>query len=382
MGHQLCAGLRPHSPGVIGSLIAMETEIITCGTGAPDSLETADRRGRSDGGPVLDIHCHLGVPAASRHVPAEYHFAMPANPSLSDTVNAAMMRSVAPRLNGIDVRLTDMDRLGIDIQVMSPNPGQYFYAAPIECTRASATEINDALAQAVSREPSRLMALGTVPMQDPAEAIAEMRRCSKALGFRGIEIGTNVAGRDYDDPAFAPFFQAAEELGMLLFMHPMGFTEPRRLGKYHLANVIGNPLDTTVAVSYLVFGGVLDRHPGLKVCVAHGGGFIGAYAGRWEHAFHHREDCRTCISRPPSDYLSQLYFDTLVFDRKQLVALIDKWGAERLCLGSDYPFDMAEPDPVGFHDTLSDGPRNAILGGNAQRLLGLGAVPGDAGQKA
>ena len=381
MGYQLCAGLRPCS-FVIRPLIVAETEIITCGTGAAEARESAASRGRSDGGPVIDIHCHLGVPAASRHVPAEYHFALPANPSLSDTVNASMMRAIAPQLNGIDVRLTDMDRLGIDMQVMSPNPGQYFYAAPLECTRAAATEINDALAEAVSREPSRLMALGTVPMQDPAEAAAEMRRCSKELGFRGIEIGTNVAGRDYDDPAFAPFFQAAEELGMLLFMHPMGFTEPKRLGKYHLANVIGNPLDTTIAISHLVFGGVFDRHPGLKVCVAHGGGFIGAYAGRWEHAYHHREDCQTCISRPPSAYLSQLYFDTLVFDRKQLAALLDKWGPERLCLGSDYPFDMAEPDPVGFHDALSDAPRNAILGGNAQRLLGLDAVHSGAGETA
>jgi aminocarboxymuconate-semialdehyde decarboxylase len=348
----------------------METEIITCGSGSPASSEST-ARGRSDGGPVIDIHCHLGVPAASRHVPEQFHFAPSATPTLSDLVNGAMMRAVAHQLNGIDVRLQDMDRLGIDVQVMSPNPGQYFYAAPVECTRACAREINDALAEAVSKEPTRLLGLGTVPMQDVAEAVAEMRRCSHDLGFRGIEIGTNVAGLDYDDPSFAPFFQAAEELDMLLFMHPMGFTEPKRLTKYHLANVIGNPLDTTVAVSHLVFGGVLDRHPGLKICLAHGGGFIGAYAGRWEHAFHHRDDCKTCISRPPSDYLKQLYFDTLVFDKKQLDALLDKWGPERLCLGSDYPFDMAEPDPVGFHDSLNDTARNAILGGNAQMLLGL-----------
>jgi aminocarboxymuconate-semialdehyde decarboxylase len=338
---------------------------------ASSSAEAGPRRKRSDGGPVIDIHCHLGVPAASRHVPVEYHFGPSDPPTPTDLVNASMMVEVAPRLNGVDLRLEDMDRLAIDIQVISPNPGQYFYGAPIEGARACAREINDTIAEVVAAHPDRFAGLGTVPLQNPAEAILELKRCKAELGFRGVEIGTNVAGRDFDDPDLAPFFAAAEELDMLLFLHPMGFTEPRRLSRHHLGNVIGNPLDTTIALSHLVFGGVLDRLPRLKVCAAHGGGFLAAYAGRMEHAFHHRSDCRTCISRPPSEYLARLYFDTLVFDAGQLEALVRRWGPERLCLGSDYPFDMAEPDPVGFHSGLSDDVRNLILGGNAQRLLGM-----------
>ena len=345
-------------------------EISVCGAGAARDAGHS-RRKRSDGGPVIDIHCHLGVPSAAALVDSKYHFSLPPNPSFSDQVNAGMMRTVATRLNGLEERLKDMDRLGIDIQVMSPNPGQYYYAAPVEDACRAASAINDGIAEAVARHPDRLKGLGTVPLQDCQSAVRELRRCHDKLGFRGVEIGTNVAGRDFDEPDFAPFFAAAEALGMLLFMHPMGFTEPRRLGKFHLANVIGNPLDTTVAVSHLVYGGVLDRHPGLKICVAHGGGYIPAYSGRMDHAFRARPDCRPCISQPPSEYLSRLYFDTLVFDPLQLDALVRRWGADKLCLGSDYPFDMAEPDPVAFHSALEDSVRNRILGGNAEQLLGL-----------
>jgi len=356
----------------------MSVDVFSCsGSGSADGRGAvavragAAPRPRSDGGPVVDIHCHLGVPAAAALVDEAYHFPFPKDPTPTDRVNAEMMRDIAPRLNGLALRLQDMDRLGIDIQVMSPSPGQYYYAAPVESARAAASAINDAVAQAVSAHPDRFVGLGTVPLQDCDAAVKELRRCKNELGLRGVEIGTNVAGRELDDSSLLPFFVAAQELDMLVFMHPMGFTQPQRLSRFHLANVIGNPLDTTVALSHLIFGGVLDQVPRLKLCVAHGGGFIPAYAGRMEHAFHHRADCRLCTSRPPSEYLSRIHFDTLVFDPLQLDALVRRWGPERLCLGSDYPFDMAEPDPVGFHNGLEDSARNLILGANAQRLLGL-----------
>lgn len=346
-------------------------DLFTCGGAGRVHEQGARPRGRTDGGPVIDIHCHIGVPEAAALVSAEYHFSMPENASPSDLANAEMMRKIASQLNGVDLRLKDMDRLGIDVQVLSPNPGQYYYNAPVESARAAARKINDNIADAVAKHPDRFVGLGTVPLQDCQSAIAEMRRCHHELGFRGVEIGTNVAGRELSSEEFGPFFAAAEKLGTLLFMHPMGFTEPRRLSDYHLGNIIGNPLDTTVAVSHLIFGGVLDRHPGLKICVAHGGGYLPAYSGRLDHAFHHRPDCQLCIDKPPSEYLARLYFDTLVFDQTQLDALIRRWGPERLCLGSDYPFDMAEPDPVGFHQNLDDNVRNLIMGANAERLLGI-----------
>ena len=154
-------------------------------------------------------------------------------------------------------------------------------------------------------------------------------------------------------------------------MHPNGFTEGRRLSDHYFINIIGNPLDSTVAVAHLIFGGVLDAHPRLKICVAHGGGYLPAYAGRIDHGHGARPDARSVIKKKPTSYLKKLYFDTIVFTHEQLEHLARVWGSDHLLLGSDYPFDMAEPDPVGFVTgaKLSPADKAAILGGNAAKLL-------------
>jgi aminocarboxymuconate-semialdehyde decarboxylase len=198
-----------------------------------------------------------------------------------------------------------------------------------------------------------------------------MRRCVNDLGLRGIEISSNVNGRELAEDEFRPFFAAAEELGILLFLHPLGFTHGERLSEHYLTNVIGNPLESSIALSHLIFGGVLDSFPGLKLCVAHGGGYLPGYWGRMDHAWRAREECRTHISRAPSTYLRKVWLDTLVFDKDELDSLIHTHGADHLCLGTDYPFDMAEPDPVGFHNRIEGETRAKILGMNAADLLGL-----------
>jgi aminocarboxymuconate-semialdehyde decarboxylase len=251
---------------------------------------------------------------------------------------------------------------------------QYYYWAEPELGLASSRLINDRIAQTVAGHPDRFVGLGTVPLQAPELAVAEMKRCVEDLGLRGIEISTNVDGRDLSDPALRPFFAAAEELDLLIFIHPHHFTHPQRLEQFYLNNLIGNPLESTIAVSHLIFGGVLERYAGLKICVAHGGGYLGAYAGRLDHGYRARCDCREHISRPPSDYLRRLYFDTMVFEADQLAFLVDKWGADHIVMGTDYPFDMGEPQPVEFVQSvqsLSDEQRALILGDNAARLLKL-----------
>lgn len=323
---------------------------------------------------IVDIHCHLSIPAADAYirsniadVPNAFAFAS------DDTkqVNARVFPALAGKLNGVNERLIDMDFLGVDVQAISPSPGQYYYYAPPEVGRAAARLINDGMAEAAALHPDRLVGMGTVPLQNVDMAISEMRRCVHDLGLRGIEISSHVNGRELAHEQFRPFFAAAEDLGILLFMHPLGFSHGNRLAEHYLDNIIGNPIESTIAVSHLIFGGVLDAHPGLKLCVAHGGGYLPGYWGRMDHAFRAREDCRRNISREPSTYLRQIWFDTLVFDRQELDHLVASHGADRLCLGTDYPFDMSEPDPCAFHAHLSDEFKARILGLNAADLLGL-----------
>lgn len=333
------------------------------------------RRGREL---VVDIHCHLNVAAAEAMIRAE--IADPPNPlaftsDASKKVNGKLFAAIGPKLNGVEQRIADMDALGVDVQAISPSPGQYYYFAPPELGRDAARAVNDGIAAAVARHPDRLVGMGSVPLQNVEMAVAELHRCVRDLDLRGIEIGSNVGGLELADPQYRPFFAAAEELGVLIFMHPLGFTHGQRLAEHYLDNIVGNPLEATIALSHLIFGGVLDAYPGLKLCVAHGGGFLPGYWGRMDHAYRAREDCRQHIAREPSSYLRQVWLDTLVFDRGQLDNLVRTHGADRLCLGTDYPFDMAEPDPVAFHAHLDDAERAKIVGLNAAELLGL-AVSG------
>jgi len=324
---------------------------------------------------VVDIHCHLGIPAADAIVQAHYPGPPPGindfTSAKSTEVNRAQFMAIGRTLNTIEQRLEDMDRLGVDVQAISPSPGQYFYFTDPETGREAARAVNDGMAAAVARHPDRLVGMGTVPLQDVDMAIAEMKRCVRDLDLRGIEISSNVEGRDFHAEAFRPFFAAAEKLGVLLFIHPLGFTHAHRMSEYYFNNLIGNPLESTLAVGHLIFGGVLDRYPGLRICVAHGGGYMPGYWGRMDHGWRARGDCSEHCAHLPSSYLRRLWLDTLVFDQDQLDSLVRTHGADRLCLGTDYPFDMAEPDPVGFHCRLSEADQARIMGLNAAQLLAL-----------
>jgi len=353
-----------------------EGGVYSCGpgghAGASGGGTIARRGGRSA---VIDIHCHLAIPSADAMMrphqnPAAISINSFTSPA-SDEVNRKQFAQIGRKLASIDDHIADMDATGVDIQAISPSPGQYYYWAAPELGLDAARMVNDGMAEAVARHPDRLVGMGTVPLQSAELAVRELRRLTGELGLRGVEISSNVDGRELADPEFRPFFAAAEELGVLVFMHPLGFTHGQRLSEHYFNNLIGNPLESTIAVGHLIFGGVLDDHPGLKLCVAHGGGYLPGYIGRMDHAFRAREDCRQHIHREPSSYLRQLYFDTLVFDRRELKYLVETYGADHLMMGTDYPFDMSEADPVGFHSELSEADREKILGGTAARLLGL-----------
>jgi aminocarboxymuconate-semialdehyde decarboxylase len=331
---------------------------------------------------TIDIHSHVSVPAAAVEVAG--HLDLSANPlglfSTPDTkaINAQQEIDRRSRMTGhgagLSERLRDLDDMGIDIQVVMPPPPQCYYTVPIEISVKASQVVNNGMAEYVARKPDRFIALGTVPMADGVEAANELQRAVRQLGLKGVQVLTNVAGRELSDPLFAPFWAKAEELGALVVVHPNGFTEGQRLCRFYFNNVIGNPLETTIALHYLIFDGVLERHPNLKLLAVHGGGYLGAYAGRMDHAWGARSDSRGTLPHPPSHYLKKIFVDSVVFSTDQLAALIDLFGDNHVLMGTDYPFDMAEADPVGHLASvtaLSNASRAAIAGVNARRLLGL-----------
>lgn len=284
------------------------------------------------------------------------------------------MKSIMAQATDPEVRLAEMDRMGIDIQAISVAPVGYFYWTDPELGLDLARMQNDNIAKIVADHPDRFVGMATVPMQDVRAAINELKRCVRELDFRGVEINTNVMGLDLDDPRFRPFFATAAELDVPVLLHPNGFTGGERLRKYYLTNVIGNPLDTTVALSRIIHGGVLEELPGLKIVAVHGGGYLPFYSSRMDHSYEQRPEGRHHISRPPSTYLKQIYVDGLVFDAEHLEFLITKMSPSHVVIGTDYPFDMGYYEPLKQLDLvcgLNDQDRDSIRGRTAAELLKL-----------
>ena len=333
------------------------------------------KRGRKS--VAVDLHCHVHTPAADE---VAHKTAVPPRDPVDQHGSArsaerqkALRQELDKKLTSIEQRLKDMDRMGIDVQALSTSPSQYFYRIEPDLGRETSRIINDNLADIVAAHPDRFVALGTLPMQEPRLAVAELERCMKELGFRGIEIGTNVRRVELSDGRFNALWDKAQALGAVIFLHPSGFTDTSRMKEHFLTNVIGNPLDTTFALSHIVFGGVLERYPKLKFVAAHGGGYLGHYPARMDHAYRVRPECHDYIKRPPSYYMKKIYYDTMVFGETQLEHLVNLWGADHVVIGTDYPYDMGYYKPVDFvaGANLTSGQKDQIIGLNAAKLLGL-----------
>ena len=326
---------------------------------------------------TVDMHAHVVIPQAFELVKGRLDMSTIPLAHFSDAatkaLNAKQESDLREKIATTDARFKVMDDMGVDMQLICPAPPQIWYTVPLDISVKSNHVINDGIAEYVGKHSDRLVALGGVPMADGNEAAKELERCMKVLKFRGAEILTNVGGKELSDPAFAPFWQKAEELGALVIIHPNGFTQAERLSRFYFNNVIGNPLETTIALHYLIFDGVLERHPNLKILAVHGGGYLGGYSGRIDHAWGARSDSHASLPKPPTEYLKKVYFDTVVFTPIQLEALVKTFGADHVVLGTDYPFDMADFDPIehvvstGFDASTTA----AIAGGNAKRILGL-----------
>src|SRR5438874_2973012 len=307
---------------------------------------------------TVDVHAHCAVPEAM----------------------ALVGLKVEPQtlIMGQD-RIRAMDEQGIDVEALSINP--YWYKAERDLARQLIKLQNEKLAELCASRPERFVAFATVALQHPDLAAEQLEEGVKKLGLRGGSIGANVAGEELSDPRFHPFWAKAEQLGCLIFIHPQGGTagfEQRLRGNGGLTNVIGNPLDTTIALSHLIFEGTLDRFPGLKICAAHGGGYLPSYANRSDAV------CTTFPNRvgplpkkKPTQYLKdgQLFFDSIMFTPEGMRHLIAETGPDKVVIGTDYPFpwNRVPVDHILSTPGLSDDDKIAILGGTAAKLLGIAA---------
>jgi aminocarboxymuconate-semialdehyde decarboxylase len=369
-----------HAPARTAAATKTSAKATTTTKAKPAAAARTVATSKSGKTKVVDMHCHYLNPvvnAKTAHLnAAQYDPTVIYANALTNETNKKQMATRAPKLTGVKERLVDMDRMGVDIQAVCPAPYHFFYFTEPGYGAELSREVNEGIAQVAADTPDRFVGMGTVPLQDSQLAIKELNYCVKKLGMRGIEICTNVNGKNLTDPSLKldKFFARCEELGVVIFMHPLGYTQGDRLTNHYFNNVIGNPLDSTVAVSHLIFDGVLQRYPKLKFVVAHGGGFIAHYWARMDHAWRARPDCRTIIKNPPSSYLEKFYFDSITFDPEMLQRLIDKFGADHVVLGTDYPYDMGEEDPLGLIKQVKRLPkaaRDLIQGGNAARLLDI-----------
>ena len=349
----------------------------SCAPASRGSTTTVKKKGKSL---RVDIHCHYlntEVAAKVAHLnPGQHEPSVVFANALTREVNVKQMKDRAPKLTDIELRLKDMDKMGIDVQAVSPAPNQTYYWTDPGMGAELSRSVNERIAEIAGKWPERFVGLGTVPLQDVSLAVAELDHCVKKLGLRGVEINPSVNGMDLPDARLGleKFFAKVQELDIIIFVHPIGFTQGERLLDHYFNNVIGNPLETTVAASHLIFDGVMERFPKLKIVLPHAGGYLAHYWARMDHAWKARPDCRTVIKKKPSTYLEKFYFDTITFDRGMLKHLVERFGADHVLLGTDYPYDMGMEHPVDFiggAPGLAAKDKEQIMGSNAARLLKL-----------
>ncbi|MBI3554178.1 MAG: amidohydrolase [Elusimicrobia bacterium] len=328
----------------------------------------------------IDIHTHI-LPEALPDLKARYGYGGFITLAKSGPRKAKMLkddgtffREVEDNCWNARRRVEQMDETGVAVQVLSTVPVMFSYWAKAKDAGDLSRLLNDDIARTVREKPDRFIGLGSVPLQDASLAIKELRRCVEELGLAGVQIGTNVDGRNLDDPGLFAFFEAASQLGAAVFVHPWDVLGRDRMKKYWLPWLVGMPAELSLAISSMIFAGVFERLPKLRVAFAHGGGSFGATLGRIEHGFKARPDlCAVDNKKNPRAYLRRFYVDSLVHDPAMLKYLIELFGEDRVALGSDYPFPLGESKPGALIDSMKLGKktRERLLEGTAREWLGI-----------
>jgi len=336
-------------------------------------------RAKPDAGPAgfraIDIHAHYYpqsfldlIAEEGKRFNAEYRMA---GEGFYISAPAGSIGPLPTKFIDLKQRLADMDEQGVAMQAISLTTPMVNWA-DADLSLKLARAWNNAASEAHNAYPNRLVALMILPMLDPDRAIDELSRAAKLPGMRGVYMGTNVNNRDLDDPLFEPIFAKIEQANLPVFLHPLQTVGGERTKPWYLSNLLGNPFDAAIAACHLIFGGVLDRHPKLQVCLPHGGGALPMLIGRIDHGAQVRAEIKLLhLPQPPSAYMQRFTYDTIVHSKPVMEFLVREVGAERVLLGSDYCFDMGYDRPVEFMNqiNLTSAQRRMILGGNAAKLL-------------
>jgi aminocarboxymuconate-semialdehyde decarboxylase len=322
----------------------------------------------------IDVHAHI-IPEAFVEGDT-VHFPLDGSSEVETRPLRPLQNFEPETMYSVSRRLRDMDEGNVDMHVLSLQP-MFTYALPPERALPVSRGINNAFAEIVQQNPGRFLALADLPMHSPEDAARELERAVRDLGLSGAEICSQINGTNLDDAGLRPFYEKMQELDVPVFIHPASVPGlEQRLGRYYLTNLIGNPMDTTIAAASLIFGGVLREFPSLKFYLAHAGGACPYIHGRWDHGWRVRGEGRQFIDRLPSEYLRLLYFDCLAHGGPALKFLVETMGPERVMLGSDYPFDMSDTDPVRTIASLagvSSAEKELMYSGNARELFKIGA---------
>jgi aminocarboxymuconate-semialdehyde decarboxylase len=327
--------------------------------------------------PIIDVHAHILTEEMMARMRKE---APGVSPAISDIDGhsatlrvGAIVQKPFPR-GGWDLerRLADMAAAGVDVQVISPLPQTFLYDLEPGRTAAIAAIQNEAIAALVKGTPDKFLGIGAVPLQAPELAAAELERAMRTLSLKGMMIGSHVEGTNLDDAKLEPVWAKAEELSACILIHPQKVAASQRLGSYYLKNLIGNPLETTIAAASLMFGGVMERFPRIKICLAHGGGYLPYQAGRLVHGWNVRPEAKKVLAAGPQLSIARFYYDTILHSAAALEFLIGQMGPDRIALGSDYPFDMGMLDCVRFVRSLAipEEQRRKILSDVPRQLIG------------